>query len=133
MKLKQNKLCTMQQYRHSGRAILHRSCFVEVRFLCFGHKIPNKFPNHRLIVILQFFFFKLNFKKSFLQIRLVDISDPFAIVSARHFKQLLTRFGAPIIILNLVKVIKRFLNLKISPKKISISYIRCKKKHKKAF
>ena len=35
----------------------------------------------------------------------IDAVDPFAIVAARHFKQLMKRFGAPIIVLNLVKVI----------------------------
>lgn len=34
----------------------------------------------------------------------IDIVDPFATVAARHFKQLINRFGAPLIILNLVKI-----------------------------
>jgi len=34
----------------------------------------------------------------------IDIVDPFATVAARHFRQLFSRFGAPMIILNLVKI-----------------------------
>ena len=34
----------------------------------------------------------------------IDIVDPFATVSAQHFKQLLSRFGGPLVILNLVKM-----------------------------
>lgn len=34
----------------------------------------------------------------------IDITDPFATVAARHFKQLMCRFGAPLVILNLVKI-----------------------------
>ncbi|CAF0829465.1 unnamed protein product [Brachionus calyciflorus] len=34
----------------------------------------------------------------------IDVVDPFATVAARHFRQLLSRFGAPVIILNLVKM-----------------------------
>jgi hypothetical protein len=35
----------------------------------------------------------------------IDFVDPFATIAARHFEQLLSRFGAPILILNLVKVV----------------------------
>lgn len=35
----------------------------------------------------------------------IDIVDPYASVAANHFQQLLKRFGAPLILLNLVKVI----------------------------
>lgn len=34
----------------------------------------------------------------------IDIVDPFATVASRHFKLLMHRFGAPLIILNLVKI-----------------------------
>lgn len=34
----------------------------------------------------------------------VDIMDPFATVAARHFRQLISRHGAPVIIVNLVKM-----------------------------
>lgn len=37
----------------------------------------------------------------------IDIVDPFATVAAKHFKQLIQRFGAPIIVLNLVKMQKK--------------------------
>ena len=36
----------------------------------------------------------------------IDMIDPFASVASRHFNQLFHRFGAPIIVLNLVKVYK---------------------------
>lgn len=42
---------------------------------------------------------------------LVDQADPFAHVAALHFDQMLQRFGSPIIILNLVKVILFYLEL----------------------
>ena len=44
----------------------------------------------------------------------VDLVDPFASVAARHFEQLLSRLGGPIIILNLVKVsLKKKITFKI--------------------
>ena len=38
---------------------------------------------------------------------IIDIVDPFATVAAKHFKQLIQRFGAPILVLNLVKMQKK--------------------------
>ena len=35
---------------------------------------------------------------------LVDRADPFCSAAGQHFNQLLKRFGAPVVILNLVKV-----------------------------
>ena len=34
----------------------------------------------------------------------VDRADPFCSAAGQHFNQLLRRFGAPVVILNLVKV-----------------------------
>jgi hypothetical protein len=35
---------------------------------------------------------------------LIDITDPFSVAAGKHFNQLLSRYGSPIIVLNLVKM-----------------------------
>jgi phosphatidylinositol 3,5-bisphosphate 5-phosphatase len=55
----------------------------------------------------------------------IDIVDPFAILAARHFKQLLARFGAPLIIINLVKLREKKPQESILAKefKLSVNYL----------
>ena len=103
-KSRPNRQFTTLQFRPSRKAFSLRLSTLVARFRFSGRKIQNKFQSHLLTVL----HIQINNSLIFGHIKilsiLVDIVDPFATVAARHFRQLMSRHGAPIIIVNLVKM-----------------------------